>query len=135
MKPVHQDKFGVEEGNCFAACIASILELPLADVPNFCVDRKHWLQHCNDWLAKRGLAYIEFKLTGGEVPIWMTDVGHHVISGPSPRGDFHHCVVGLDGKMVHDPHPSGAGLKTFDSKYIYFGVFVSRKPYLLPVKE
>jgi hypothetical protein len=35
---------------------------------------------------------------------------YHVISGPGPRG-CHHSVVGLNGKMVHDPHPDRTGLE------------------------
>ena len=37
-------------------------------------------------------------------------------AGPSPRGPFRHVVV-LDpktGAMIHDPHPSGAGVTEVD---------------------
>lgn len=35
-----------------------------------------------------------------------------IATGPSPRGPFLHCVVvdAFTGDLVHDPHPSGAGL-------------------------
>lgn len=35
MKPVDQTTFGFPGGNCFSACIASLLEMPLDDVPYF----------------------------------------------------------------------------------------------------
>jgi hypothetical protein len=36
---------------------------------------------------------------------------YHQISGPSPRGQgIWHAVVGCNGQIVHDPHPSKAGL-------------------------
>lgn len=35
---------------------------------------------------------------------------HYIASGKSPRGDFLHSTVHLDGKLVHDPHPSRDGL-------------------------
>lgn len=43
-----------------------------------------------------------------------------IASGPSPRGGFLHCVIAdsTTGEVVHDPHPSRAGLlsiKTADA--------------------
>ena len=47
MKPVDQDSFSDESkgthGNCYAACIASILEVPLADLAEF--DRVYLAYH------------------------------------------------------------------------------------------
>ncbi len=47
MKPVDQDSFSDESagthGNCYAACIASILERPLADLREF--DRLYLAYH------------------------------------------------------------------------------------------
>lgn len=35
-----------------------------------------------------------------------------IATGPSPRGDFLHCVIAdaSTGEILHDPHPSRAGL-------------------------
>lgn len=48
---------------------------------------------------------------GGTVAqIHLGDI-YHEISGPSPRGNgVYHAVVGRNGEVVHDPHPSRAGL-------------------------
>lgn len=116
MKPLHQTIFGGDNGdstargNCFAACIASILELPLEAVPNFC-DHDDWRHHVNEWLQPRGLFYVDFRLDDGS---WRIEhavqyAGYHVISGPAERG-LRHAVVGYKGNAVHDPHPSGAML-------------------------
>jgi hypothetical protein len=35
MTPVFQQVFEDDRGDCFAACLASVLDLPLASVPNF----------------------------------------------------------------------------------------------------
>jgi len=35
MKPVDQTAFGPSKGNCLSASIASLLELPIEDVPLF----------------------------------------------------------------------------------------------------
>lgn len=38
MKPIDQTTFGVPGGNCFSACVASLLELSIDDVPYFMGD-------------------------------------------------------------------------------------------------
>lgn len=48
-------------------------------------------------------------------PIGATPVGYSVASGPGPRtkpdgAPIYHSVVALNGAIVHDPHPSRAGL-------------------------
>ena len=101
MKSVTQSKVGAH-GRCFPACVASILEVPEASVPGY-EDTPDVYQ----WLAKRGLEYRQVPIDGNPAP-----VGYHIIEGISPRGG-QHAVVGLDGKIVHDPHPqdgTGRGL-------------------------
>ena len=101
MKPVTQSKVGAH-GRCFPACVASILEVPEASVPGY-EDSPDVYQ----WLAKRGLEYRQVPIEDRPAP-----VGYHIIEGISPRGG-QHAVVGLNGKIVHDPHPqdnTGRGL-------------------------
>jgi hypothetical protein len=121
MKPVMQEFLHNPEtgvfGDCFRAVIASLLDLPIADVPHFFLydpgPEDGW-PIVNRWLAPHGLAYICF---GGSFDIqeWMknngvTDVWHE-IGGPSPRfADAFHSVVGHNGSIAHDPHPDGTGL-------------------------
>lgn len=114
MKPVFQDKFGGEVGNCLAACIASILEKPLRDVPNFMEFDKgngEWFAGLFEYLGNHGLtctfSYIDDAYSQPVFPLGR----YHIISGISPRG-FLHAVVGFNGKIVHDPHPEGGGLLT-----------------------
>lgn len=97
-----------ERGNCFATCIASILEAPLAEVPNFC-NSDLWRWDLNRWLAPRGLTYVDVSLPGDARDELVEFWGYHVISGDGPRG-HRHSVVGLKGEIVWDPHPSRAGL-------------------------
>jgi hypothetical protein len=112
MLPVTQDKFGDKEGNCFAACLASILHLPLESVPNFCSKPSTWWDDTNKWLAKDGLRLLSMQAEGD----WQAAVleGLYVIySGKGPRG-FNHCCVGLNGIIVWDPHPSRDGLEKIE---------------------
>ncbi len=127
MKPQHQTVFGDGKGNCFATAIACILDLDVLDVPNFCGDYwthdGEWFRQTNKWLASRGLRYIEFSF-GDWVALdhGLPDV-HTIVAGPGPRG-CDHCVVWLGDAMVHDPHPSGAGL--LENKTV--GFFVPLDP-------
>lgn len=121
MKPQAQTLFGKNEGNCVAACIASILEMPIEDVPNFAkLYNFEWAEHLEEWLGGRGYLMISFLFEQG----WQLDRtwishGHYVMmSGLSPRAEdgsnMRHAVVGLTNgrgiELAHDPHPSGAGI-------------------------
>lgn len=116
MKPVDQTRFGGpdappdEVGDCFAACMASILELPLASVPPDLGSSAEWFGHCNDWLRSRGLALISFNWDVDQECAWPKGAWH-ILSGRSPRGDWDHSTVGVEGAVVHDPHPSRGGLR------------------------
>jgi len=103
MNPVYQTIFGGKEGNCFQAALASIMELPLKDVPHFMLyDEANWWEKYEKWAKQFGLQPIGI-VPGGE---WKPR-GWHLILGGSPRGEFDHCIVGFAGKPVHDPYPNG----------------------------
>lgn len=121
MKPVTQTLFGgpdgpVEEiGNCYPACLATILDLDLAEVPHvhqLHMDAEGALDEQLAFLLPRGLTCMRFP--------WAQWLQRYmpgalaIFSGRSPRGDWLHAVVGeitADGwRLVHDPHPSGAGI-------------------------
>jgi len=111
MKPVMQTRFGNEEGNCFDACLASLLEVPLETIPH--LNEENWVDATNAWLMKEfGCFYFEFEYNEAMAfPV----LGYHVMSGISPRSPdwprLYHSVIGYQGKMVHDPHPDGTGIK------------------------
>lgn len=118
MKKVFQTKFG-EKGNCFEACLASILEKKIDEVPTLGSD-EGWLYKLSDFLAPLGLFYIEIDPENNEERKVIqamyedgTDI-YHFVNGISPRGG-EHAVVGLNGKIVHDPHPGGKGLASVKS--------------------
>jgi len=107
MKPVDQTKLhdpdnGIR-GNCMAASLASILELPLSDVPEFEDMDEDWWPKLMKWLELLGFYLIQ----------WSEEVclqGYCLCSGMSERG-VNHQVVYKNGKLVHDPHPSKTGIK------------------------
>ncbi len=73
MIPVYQTVHG-PRGNCYAACIASILEVPLDALP-----------------ARATLA------------AWDEPPAGYGIASMRVRDNSIHAVVCLDGKIVHDP--------------------------------
>lgn len=105
--PVPQTRFEPPTGNCFAACLASILECPLDEVPqptavdDACPRWTPYWQRVEAWLAERNLGLIEFPVGGnGYVP-----PGYTILS-TTPRGcDYQHAVVARDGEVVWNPWP------------------------------
>ena len=130
MIPVFQDMSVVNDGcgNCFNACVASILELPLREVapihprlPEFddgipkrqatvlrLKANQNWHDEWDAWLAERGLELVTH-------PPSSPPKGYSIASGRSSRTypvwhqkegqRIHHSVVAFDGVPVHDPFP------------------------------
>lgn len=90
-------------GNCLQAAVASIYELPIDAVPHF-VQFEKWGKALDLYVAGRGFGLT--KLSAPEVPMGVPVLAF----GTSPRGEWGHSVVWLDGAIAHDPHPSRAGL-------------------------
>lgn len=107
MIPVDQTIFGAPEGNCLPACIASILHLAVEDVPCVCNPPDgDWLARLATWLRGRGFRPLLLSGPPGE----HLEGVLCVVSGKSPRGDYLHATVWRGGHLVHDPHPSRAGI-------------------------
>lgn len=127
----------VQNGNCWASAIASILELPLSEVPNFEVwfqwNDTFWYHLTNRFIHKKGyhLEYCrEFRLFHPEIikeefkdapPFYDIEEEkeklkdqYYFVTGPSSRG-VSHVVIYQNGIMVHDPHPSREGLLELES--------------------
>lgn len=121
MKPVFQTVIDHNPsegriGDCFRACLASLLELPIDDVPapEAYDNAAAWWRVYRDWLRARGLAILTHTEDEAIWRDWFVrtqgDV-YHIASGPSPRHPgTDHSVVMRNDVMVHDPHPSGVGL-------------------------
>lgn len=114
MRAVDQTVFGFPGGNCFSACVASLLEIPLDEVPYFMgeslgLDGGAWWERFGEWLKPRGFYAMCFELKNE----WRPQ-GLCILSGKSPRelANPHalHSVVADGDRVVHDPHPSRAGV-------------------------
>lgn len=114
MKPVHQDRINNKDGNCWAACIASLLEVPLEEVDlhlNWEVPQDDWWEQMNRHLIdKFDMVLVAFDAGKDWVP-----KGYALAIGPSATfidGETrtNHVVVVFDGVLVHDPNPESNGL-------------------------
>lgn len=112
MIPVDQTAFGDPHGNCWGAAIASILEVSLRDLPDYVTEAiagRDWDGAMQAYLVTHHSSFLyrlhDVSLLGGRIEPF----GHYLMSGMSPRG-LPHSVVGWNGRMVHDPHPSRAGI-------------------------
>ena len=102
-------------GNCLQAAVATILREPLDGVPNFYLFGPLWVEALNLYLGIWALS----------VQRDTDESGLTIAVGQSERG-VKHCVVCVDGEMVHDPHPSRAGLTSID---YYLGLAGHDLPY------
>jgi hypothetical protein len=114
MIPVTQTRMG-DHGNCLSACVASLLEIPIEWVPNFTRERDPEISQpmkLNAWLSSIGLEAL-YCMTDIMHPEHVIPDGYYIITGWSPRGRPH-VVIGRGKHIVHDPHPSRAGLVSVD---------------------
>lgn len=139
MKPVDQ----VGSSDCLRACIASIFELEVHQVPEFGASAGGTEEaglaqdsQLRKWLADRGLSLLHvvnprIQFANGAQSA-VSPWGICVAGGKSPRGDWDHAVVydARDGepKLLHDPHPSRSG---FDGEPAYFTCFLVEDPVLM----
>ena len=118
MIPVYQtltvNKDGT--GNCVAACLASVLERPLRELPSILPNNTdNFWGAWNGWLQTHDLRLRFHPLTLGHPS------GYHFASGitdrvypechPNQGEEIMHMVVCYDGLIIHDPFPGGEGLK------------------------
>lgn len=123
MIPVFQTRFGRPLGNCWAACIASILELPLEAVdwsadmtadeiepPGTDDVSTEWIERRERKLAALGYWMSMFSRTPEMV---FPREAHYLALGNLANGVGHVCVH-RDGQLVHDPHPGVGDLVTIE---------------------
>lgn len=115
-------------GNCMQAMVASVLGVPIDAVPHFLhdgtQDGHEFSRRVNDFLRPFNLGYMEVTASARD---YLDAVGLrglvHEASGQSARGVSHACVA-VDGAVVHDPHPTKAGLESVED----YGIFVVLDP-------
>lgn len=122
MIKVIQTKYGVE-GNCFAACIASLFEIEIDNIP-FLTDYKDWgeyLNALNNFLRDK----FEVILLYGEFEIWQEYLkdnfmeSHYIVSGDSNKEGLEHAVIFKNGELNHNPNDRGTEIINIKHVYIF----------------
>lgn len=113
-------------GNCYQACVASILEVPLHEVPHFAALPGEWWTNILTWAHTQGLIATALYPDDSEriegIHAKGTVLGIIAV-GPSPRGDYRHSIIvsaDPDHRVLHDPHPSRAGITSIDALEIWW---------------
>ncbi len=129
MKPVMQNVRNTETGNCFSACVASIFELDISEVPNFIEAGRNWMNEYNLWLEKFGLTSFEMDVSDDNRETWRKWLDHKdnysIISVVDDK--IPHALVMKGTKIVHDPFENNCKSFVFDDIYA-FGMFVMKDP-------
>lgn len=105
-------------GDCMQACVASIFELPMEQVPHFTDAWQHddYLSALRSWLNARDLAPLFLDIPADAYEAWCDNLAtlqmdaFHVLGGVSATG-LRHAVVARYGRLVHDPWPEDDALR------------------------
>lgn len=100
MKPLKQTVWTEDDGNCLAAAICSILEMDIEQFPEMPPVCPEWQKITTDWLNSIGWHVVFVDYPPEMIKGYHLMIGH--IGGDENK---YHCVVGFDGKVVHDPSP------------------------------
>lgn len=115
MNPVYQKIVSDKDGDCFDACMASLLHI---DYQNFSIAKSgSQVDTWNKWLRARNLQIITYELGSFPVP-----VGYAILSVKSAVFEkTTHAVIfcgnGWTGKVVHNPNlhdPRGTSIPNDD---------------------
>jgi hypothetical protein len=113
MKPIYQCNLPPyapgTHGDCLPAAVASVLGLPLDEVPHFTSENADPIQALGDWLRPRGLELASEVLRGSlpEVLARMSErtPDYYLLAGRAGQARWAHVVVCLGASIVHDPTP------------------------------
>lgn len=133
MIPVKQSivgdgKEGRPMGDCFRACVASIFELPLEDVPHFVGNGASWHRDVQRWLGERSLVLSHKHWDEPAPTLRLLTYGWGIATVTSELfpASTHAVVVrgmmtrggGAPGDVAHDPSPTPRS-----TPYSFLGVY------------
>lgn len=98
--------------DCAQSSVASLLNLPLSEVPEFHRHKivEDFYDAVEDYFRSKG--YYLAMFSGQFHP-----ETYYLASGPAARG-YNHMVVMCNGKLYHDPHASNAGLLSVQCTWV-----------------
>ncbi len=133
MIPVFMTKFGGseapenEQGNCMAACLASLFEVELDDVPDLegTIVNGKWFGILEAWLAKRNLELSFYPVKNVVPPVqgyYMLGCKSTMLKNP----DDGHMVIAQNGTVVHDPNPNAKTVGEQEDLWLFTPINISK---------
>ena len=106
------DRYKQAEGskNCMQCAVAYMLGLPVPTVPDFEKEGADAWEAMERFFESHGS-------TAEMFPPSVEILGDYLASGGTVRGTSH-MVVMRGGKLLHDPHPSNAGLEVVQAVWL-----------------
>jgi hypothetical protein len=124
---IFQTKFG-DEGNCFAACVASLLEVDLRSIPQL-GSTEGWddyTDRLNPFLVSEHHCFLQHLLYK-DFSQWYDENfkgSYCIVSGQSNENpSLEHAVMWRDGKIVHDPNPKQLGIAGINHGFFFIRLF------------
>jgi hypothetical protein len=114
-----------DTGNCYAASLATITRIPFDELKGDVDLRTTNMtpKEMREWWRsfEEGLKWKLFEY-GWVIAYMGTNIpeGLSIATGKSPRGDFDHCWVAMNGEPLFDPHPS----RSFTDEVFYFEALI-----------
>ena len=110
MRPIDKSKIYLSRDgtsdNCFAACLGSIMELPIEAIPRF----EEYMREAIVWsMAHNWLGYYRLTL----VKLSCAPRGYSLairLTNSLTGAPAHHCCIVNNGEVVYDPHGSSSNL-------------------------
>lgn len=107
-------------GNCIQACVASLFNLPIEQVPHFMMYEDEMMDALKYFCDKNGYRFsgIKQKPTEMDLNNFKGIDGYYMIGGKSPRNKYGHAVIYKNGQPFFDVHPDNTFTRTVDSLYL-----------------
>ncbi len=107
-------------GNCIQACVASLMDLPLRQVPHFVMYGNKMMDVMTDFCNQNGYKFsgVKKNLTDYDICNFKGVDGFYIIGGKSPRNKYGHAVIYKDGCPYFDVHPDNTFTRTVDNMYL-----------------
>lgn len=109
---VHMEQLGFVPNDSFQACLASVANVSISDLPQFVSDA--WFEEAH--LMASGIGF-RCELIRNKALIHST----RVVIAVGLRGNARstvHCCLWLNGSILHDPHPTKPGLAFAPSVFL-----------------
>ncbi len=115
----------LDPGNCLQTCVACILDMPPADVPDQLLHPNplSYLLELREFLRRRLHMTITLVMPAHHLHAYPLAVREYILFGQmvGPFGGVceEHCVVGRSGDVFWDPYPGRPGLTRVDAAWLF----------------